>query len=360
VSPVETFLAGRRWIETMKQLIATLAVIFGLVACTQTGEPSAKGPGTAVPSPAASAEPTGKGGRPATPPTTLDLRLAVIPLSCKLPVSIGTGHRGAFITFPQGDVTIAGSAGAYYDLAFSRWVPAPRKAVAPDGRHYATVELGETGDFTIHVIDVATGKDRPLHEPASAGFNFPPDVLDYASEGIYLNSGFERGQAGLWLVNPATGVIRQLSSDWVPVAIDHGYVWTEVLNPADPNPVNTASSAGILPNEIDRIDLKTGSRTTWIYRPGTGLSIVGFDGAGRPLIVASGWGLDLKAMLFIATDPASERDVFQGDLAQTLGGAISDANGTWIGSSQGIYLYTAGAGLQKVSNQPGTPANGCS
>jgi hypothetical protein len=31
----------------------------------------------------------------------------------------------------------------------------------------------------------------------------------------------------------------------------------------------------------------------------------------------------------------------------------------WFGSEQGIYLYSAGAGLQKVSNTPGLPANGC-
>jgi len=340
----------------MKVLGAVVAVMFGVVvACTETGQPVAGVTAT----PSASARPTGKGVPPATPPTILDLRLAVVAFSCKLPLSVGgTGGRGAFITFPEGDVTIAESTGSYYDLAYSRWLPVSRAAVAPDGRHYATVELGDQGTFTVHVIDVATGKDAPLHESDST-FNFPPDVLDYAAEGIYLDNGFERGQAGLWLVDPATGAIRQLSNAWTPVAIDHGYVWTEVLNPADPNPVNTASSAGILPDEIDRIDLKTGARETWMYRPGTGLSIVGFDSIGRPLIAASKWGLDLEAMLFLAIDPATQLNLFQGDLAQTFRGAIGDAHGTWLGSSQGVYLYEAADGLRKVSNQPGMPANGC-
>jgi hypothetical protein len=338
----------------MKLVAAAVMAIFGLVACTETAPPVGKAPGT----PVATVEPTGKGGPPATPPTTLDLRLAVVSFSCRLPISIDGDRRGAFVEFPQGDVAIANATGSYYDRAYSRWLPVPRAAVAPDGRHYATVELGDQGTFTIHVVDVATGKDAPLHE-SDATFNFPPDVLDYAAEGIYLDNGFERGQAGLWLVDPATGAIRQLSNSWIPTAIDHGYVWSEVLNPADPNPVNTASSAGILANEIDRIDLKTGARETWMYRPGTGLSIVGFDTVGRPLIVAGKWGLDLEAMLLLAIDPATQLNLFQGDLAQTFRGAIGDAHGTWLGSSQGVYLYEAADGLRKVSNQPGMPANGC-
>ena len=339
----------------MKQLIAAAAVILGLVACTETGPPAGKAPGTPA---ASSAEPTGKGVPAATPPTTLDLRLSFFPSSCKLPITIG-GSQQAFLTFPEDQLTFAGKgSGGYYDLAYSRWLPVPRDAVAPDGRHYAMVDLGDGTAFTVHIVDVATGKDTKLQVPSDE-FNFPPDVLDYAAEGIYLENGFEHRQAGLWLLDPATGAVRQLSNDWVPVAIDHGYVWTEVLNPADPDPVNTASSAGILPNEIDRIDLKTGARTTWVYRPGTGVSIVGFDTAGRPLMVSSKWGLDLEAMLFLALDPGSQLNLFQGDLAQTLGGGIDDAHGMWLGSSQGIYLYSAAGGLQKVSNQPGMPANGC-
>src|SRR5690348_18235186 len=119
----------------MRHLIVSAAVIFGLVGCNQSVPPAVKGQAT----PASSVQPTGKGVPPATPPTTLDLRVAVIPLSCKLPVSIGTDGRGAFVTFPQGQVTISASAGAYYDRAYTQWLPAPRNAVSPDGRHYATI-----------------------------------------------------------------------------------------------------------------------------------------------------------------------------------------------------------------------------
>ena len=44
---------------------------------------------------------------------------------------------------------------------------------------------------------------------------------------------------------------------------------------------------------------------------------------------------------------------------ESLGASITDSHGVWFGSQQGIYLYSSSGGLQKVSNQPGYPANGC-
>jgi hypothetical protein len=341
----------------MKRWPAILALL--LIGCSQAGNPAAGA--TITPSAAASPSPDGKPGITPPPPTTVDLRLSVLAFSCKLPIS-AVGAQGAFISLPQGDVSFdARAAGVYYyDRAYSRWLPVPRAAVAPNGVHYATAEMGESGAFTVHVVDVATGKDTAFHESASAtGIDFAPAVLDYTSEGIYIVQAFEHQLAGLWLVNPVTGAVRQVSSSLTPVAMDHGFVWTEALNPADPDPVNTASSAGILPNEVDRIDLSTGSSVQWMYMPGTGLSIVGFDTAGVPLIVASGWGVDLNAQLYIAPKAGTQTKVFKGELVQSLGGGIADSHGVWLGSTQGIYLYSAADGLEKVSDQPGSPANGC-
>jgi hypothetical protein len=38
---------------------------------------------------------------------------------------------------------------------------------------------------------------------------------------------------------------------------------------------------------------------------------------------------------------------------------IPDGHGVWFGGPQGIFLYSDAKGLQKVSDQPGYPANGC-
>jgi hypothetical protein len=61
----------------------------------------------------------------------------------------------------------------------------------------------------------------------------------------------------------------------------------------------------------------------------------------------------------LALDPTTHMTIYKGTLVETLGGAISDSHGIWFGSPQGIYLFTSAGGLQKVSNQPGYPANGC-
>ena len=132
----------------------------------------------------------------------------------------------------------------------------------------------------------------------------------------------------------------------------------------------TASSVGILPNQITRWDVKSGSRAPWLYRPGMGVDLVGVDISGRPLIIvlARGKGqgiaspdfIDSSASeLLIGLNSTSQRSIYKGPIAQTLTRPIADSHGIWFGSQQGIYLYSEAKGLQKVSNQPGNPANGC-
>jgi hypothetical protein len=295
-----------------------------------------------------------------------DLPLSFPAFICRLPISTPDG-QGAFIAVGgSGAVTfIPQAAGVrYYDRAFSKWLPASREAVSPDGAHYAYAEIGTNSDFYVHVVDVATGKDHAFHELTSTtGVNPQTSVLNYANEGVYLVQGFEQLGAGLWLVNPTTGSVRQISSTLKPVAVAPGVVWAQVLNPADPKPIVTGSSAGTLPNEIDRLDLATGNQTVWLYRPGTGLGIIGFDLGGNPVIRSLHGGFDQiddpEAEVLIAPKPDSSRSLYKGSLAKTLGGAISDEHGIWFGSPQGIYLSPAGQGLEKISNQPGSPANGC-
>ena len=148
-----------------------------------------------------------------------------------------------------------------------------------------------------------------------------------------------------------------------------GVFWSGEINPADPNPIRVPSSAGTLADQIDRIDLKSGTQAVWWYQPGKGLSIVGLDIHGHPLIgVYSGQAsvppkndpVDHSATeLLIALDSKTQRSIYKGQLVESLGGAIGDSHGVWFGSSEGIYLYSDARGLQKVSDQPGSPANGC-
>jgi hypothetical protein len=97
--------------------------------------------------------------------------------------------------------------------------------------------------------------------------------------------------------------------------------------------------------------------------------IVGLDVQGHPLIHAYVGNpqalpktdpIDHSATeLLVGRDPTSQKTIYKGPLAETLSSPVADSHGVWFGSAQGIYLYSDANGLQKVSNQPGYPANGC-
>jgi hypothetical protein len=347
----------------MRRWVAVLG--FSLIACSQT--PSSPLAGAAA-SPVPSTQPS--------PTPVADLPLTKVDFSCRLPISIsvsgaGLPSKNGFVSFPSGAVTIdpAGKGGAYFDRAFSRWLPVARDSVSPDGAHYAYVDLGDQGVFNVHVVDLRTGKDHVLRENGT-GFSFQPFLLDYASEGIYIGQGFERIQRGLWLVSPTTGGMRQVSKvATLQVSAGGGVFWSGEINPADPHPILVPSSVGTLADQIDRVDLRSGTQVVWLYQPGKGLSLVALDIHGRPLIARYSSQtqvppktdpIDHSATeLLIALDSRTQRLIYKGQLVESLGGAISDSHGVWFGSPQGIYLYSDARGLQKVSDQPGSPANGC-
>jgi hypothetical protein len=344
-----------------------LVLVLLTVACNQGGQSAVR---NGTPSQAASSARTGDTG-------PSDLPLSSVSFSCRLPIAQGPStsmagafypSESAFMAFPSTAVTIdpTGNGGGYFDRAFSRWLPVGRNAVAPDGKHYAYTSLSDQGIFYVHVVDVAGGGDRAIQATSNAsGISFPPVVVDYASEGIYLSEAFEHPLGGLWLLDPTTGSIRSISTvrDGVSVMVGAGggIFWASEINRADPNPVNTESSRGILPNQIDRLDLNTGSLTPWLYMPGSGLSVAGIDLQGRPLIAAEPAGDDYAAAeLLIAIDATSHRLIQKGEVVyRRFGNGIADSHGVWFGNDAGIYLYSDALGLQKVSDHSGSPANGC-
>jgi len=50
---------------------------------------------------------------------------------------------------------------------------------------------------------------------------------------------------------------------------------------------------------------------------------------------------------------------FNVDQYPTYSGFIADPQGTWVGSSDGVYLWTARTGGILVSEQAATPAGSC-
>ena len=338
----------------MRHWLLVLVVL--TVACTQSGQSAVKSPSpTLVSSPAAS-------------PVPGDLPLSRVSFSCRLPIYKQQGYegspdfsrQGAFLTFPAASIAIDnnGTGGAYFDRAFNRWLPVTRESVSPDGAHYA---YANPANDMLHVVDVVGGNERTFSLSA-IGANY---VFDYTADGVYMTQGFE-GLHGLWLVNPATGSVRETAYATPPpsgatgfnpqASAGGGIFWIGEVNPGDPNPQKSPVSLG--PDQIVRLDFASGHRIIWIYREGIGLFVIGLDAGGRPLIVSSD-GTEARTELLIALDQGSQRSIFKGALLMTLNGAIADSHGVWFGSPQGIYLYSDAGGLQKVSNQPGYPANGC-
>lgn len=140
---------------------------------------------------------------------------------CQLPVFLTNGNRGdivhgpngtGFVSFPGGDFTIdpAGNLTPYfgltYDWAVLKWLPIWPDAVAPDGLSYF-IPNNDTSHWDL--VDARSDSHRAL--VAVKDWN----ALSYQEEGIYLDKDFGPDSPvtpGLWLLDPSTGVIRQISS----------------------------------------------------------------------------------------------------------------------------------------------------
>jgi hypothetical protein len=236
--------------------------------------------------------------------------------------------------------------------------------VSPDGKHYAYGKPGldKTKVATMHIVDVATGRDHVFATPSTDWF-VPYGVMDYASDGVYLFTNYEVSH-GLALMSPQTGVIKTVADlVYIQASAGNKTFWVGSVNPADPHP---NGGIGIQPNQIDRFSLVDRTRVEWFYRPSSSPLVIGSDTQGHPFV----WAVngrngvidgDYGAELLLLRSPQSWQSIFKGS-AKLFGSSsistISDSHGTWFGSGQGIYLYT-GTALIKVSNQPGYPANGC-
>ena len=349
--------------------LAGLALLAVVSACTGPAASQANGG-----SPAPSTSPVAV----STPSPTWSLGLgptaiSTIDFSCRLPVfvDIGPGRPGGFIDFPSGTFTPDPAANVdsivrpgrelvdyfyvhYYDRAFSRWLPVSRKDVSPDGTHYAYTDraVADPQDpptrGTLHVVDVKTGVEMAFDD---GSWSSPYVIVDYATEGIYLTTSYVG--YGLWLVNPTTGAITEVAYPWDVQGSDGDKVfWAGAVNPHDPQPI-----AGVAPDQLDRLSLVDGSRVPWFYRPGSSVHFVGQDVSGHPVVIVGGIS---SGQWLLLPAPGVNRSIWvEGNQVPAIGSPISDAHGVWFGSPDGIFLYSEANGMQKVSNQPGYPGNGC-
>jgi len=259
----------------------------------------------------------------------------------------------------------------YFDQAVSTWVPVGRRAVSPDGLHYATTTEGVVDKLsgtvqtpaTLHVVAASSGSERviPLTglRPQPAATALSLEIVGFESDAVY---GVESGQAGageLYRIDLSTGSVIDLRGATRPEAVESGGFWFGGL---DPN-----ANLGAPPSDLERWDLTTGKTTLWFRQPAADVRFLGLDRTGSALvnvITTNPDGSPQSIEIWLVSAPGKQTQI-NASASADLGsgeaiGMIADEHGLWFGSQKGIFLYIAGAGLWKVSNFEGFPANGCS
>ena len=278
-------------------------------------------------------------------PQTVSLVAQLAP--CRIPVVESDVLRGpssaGFLGLPEGSFTKdpAGdpSAGTY---SAGKWLPVPQSWVSPDGKRYVNASQ-VAGNNQLHVVDIATGADHAL------SLSGPYVPLAFAREGIYVHTGVTRFDPGLWLVNPDTGAMHEVLTSETVEAVGDGAEWIGAVNPQDPHPVRSVLGYGASPDELMRRDIATGQLTTWIYKPGEELSVVGISGG--ILLVSGRVGLAVPDV-WIVSSPNEAAGLSISVLANILytSGMVADRSGAWLGSLDGVYLWTARTGPVLVSD----------
>ena len=267
----------------------------------------------------------------------------------------------------------------YYDPAAKRFLPVPRAQVSPDGRRYVYMDYTQGGLYVfgqMHVVDVGTGRDRTLDLPAAQYL-----IFDFGDDGIYFTYGPYAQSAGLWLLNPDSGAIRQVFQDGYVSAVSDGKAWLAVneQNSHPTSPLRGGEGNAKLPvlNVLKRRDLKSGEVTEWLRRPvsASGFELLGvYSGTPGVLVYLADdndprWSTgEVPYEVWLLSLPSTPETVESGVYANLQtdpwyrtgrnGLGISDSHGIWLGGNA-IYLYKYRQGLTTIAAFPGFPANGC-
>jgi streptogramin lyase len=284
--------------------------------------------------------------------------------ACRLPIVVGPSYdiqQPAFLDIAKGQVTYDSSGGTsgYYDRVAGRWLPVSSgRFVSPDGLRYVYTS-GTPGSPTqlalvnaVHVVDVASKRERV--------FSIPPDpdwsVVAFTADGIYLDKRYEGIGPGLWLLDPNVGVLRQPFSDESVYFVVGSAAWIGGRNPADTLP--QPGGIGVPLNELDRRDIRSGATTTWLYRPGMDVSMYALVN-GMPLVTVRD-NRSIHSYLVTAPNKAQEVQLPDvGNVGLVEWGFVQDSLGTWVGSLDGVYLWTTRLGPVLVSTAVATPAGMC-
>jgi hypothetical protein len=233
-----------------------------------------------------------------------------------------------------------------FDSVINRWLPVRREQVSPVGEAYAYLEEHDTSQgrsFHLHHVTVPDGNDTVVFSGNTDA------ILGWNSEGIILTSTPGEGLGHpLTMVDPRTGASRQLPGT-------RGF---EVLN----GTVAWADDGYIMPSHIFREDLAASTVETWLDFSSQGsLNLIGLDGSGHPVVTAAHWTGAAQASplgpdhtyVLTPTTALPVGLVPRGDIG------LTDSQGTWLATPDGLYFLDEQDQLWKVSDLGGNVAGPC-
>ena len=246
---------------------------------------------------------------------------------------------------------LVGAGAGYYDRTLGRWLPVYGAAqVSPDGYRYVYLPV-EQFRSEVHIVDAVSGTEKV--------WKIRPDfwsVAAFTSQGVYLHTGYEGIGAGLWLLDPDSGAFKTVFTNGRVALVNGTDAWLINRNPADKLP--DVSAMGGATNEILKRDLVSGKTATWLYRPGTILGVAAVAG-GKP-IVSIFDGDSTTYWIMSGPNQTQRIDIpFSQARYPNVRGFVGDANGVWVGSDDGVYLWTPRTNSVLMVNEPATPAGTC-
>jgi hypothetical protein len=374
----------------MSRTVFSVVCVALLVACQPAAQQSsATTAGAVSPSPQSSPQRTLK----ATSTPSAPVPSPMVSLNCRLPVvaldQTTYSFSGGFVTFPRGALqedpasfimsigdgelgtqakpvlrAYSDSGPPFYDLAVKRWVPVGAAQASADGSTYAFISPPFGGSQSpVSVVTIATGTAR-VFDVGTQPWT-PTDwfkVGDFDGRYVYLLPP-RSGQLpqGVWRLDTASGSVVQLSQQASIFMVRFPWAWVGRVNPHDPSPP-TQSQGGALFDSLVQVNLTTGAETTWIYRPGESVALMGLDGAGDPVVSVShrpDFNVSTSMVMLLGNPGDSGIQISSG--AVPLSMMQADVGRIWFGSAQGIYLWTPVRGLQVAFpyGQPIMPAGHC-
>lgn len=271
--------------------------------------------------------------------------------ACRLPVaggdaptdgnaSHGAKGHGGFLQVPGGAFAADPASLGSYVLGAGKWVPVQRAWVSPDGKSYAYPEYRTAaGPVTgiIHVVDIASGADRPLGVPA------PSMPVSWEAAGIYVARVVPNSDArpqGLSLLDPASGSLRQITASGTWTLIGGAAAYGSDLDATIALPPGGAGpGAG---NRVSMLKLDTGQASIVGTYPATNVALLGAQGANLLLgfTTADRYSVRLGSSV-----------VFDGAVTapQPSGPAVLDGNTIWLSGTGAVWRSVNGGTAERLA-----------